>query len=209
MSDPFIDAFRSFAGSEGARVPELEQPMALLTGALGRVTRLDPAERPVVPVVGDHLADALEATEGSLGDLLRAVVPDVGWVQPYPEHVGEPDMDAFRAGFGYAPVVGPLENSYRSGESPLYGSEEVFAGVVLHGPNVVYPSHVHRAVEVYWVAAGTADWQKGDVWSSHGPGAALLHETGVRHAAVTGDEATLLLFAWVTDPTSIPVIVRL
>jgi len=207
--DSFLTALGSFAESEGERMPELEKSMALLTRALDRASRLDPPERPQVPVVEDYLAGALETAEGPLGDLLRAVLPEAGWAQPYAEHVGEPDMDAFRAGYGYAPVVGSLDNSYRSEASPLYGSEEVFVGAVLQGPNIVYPSHVHRAVEVYWAASGTADWLRGDVWSRRGPGSAFLHDAGVRHATTTGDEAILMMFAWVTEPGSIPVIVRL
>ena len=207
--DPFIADLCSFAESEGGRVPELKQPMELLVDSLRTVSRLEKSERSSLPVVDEHLAAVLEAAEGPVGDLLRMALPDAGWAQPYPEHAGEPDMDVFRAGYGYAPVVGSPENSYRSDGVPLYGSEEVFVGAVLQGPNVVYPSHVHRAVEVYWSATGTADWQKGDVWSRHGPGASILHETGVRHATTTGDEAILMMFAWVSDPHSIPVIVRL
>ena len=113
-------------------------------------------------------------------------------------------MDALRAGYAYAPIVGALDD----GPSPLWSSGAVFAGAVLQGPNVVYPSHVHKAVELYWVASGTARWQKGDEWSTYGPGAFIFHDTGVRHATVTDDEPTLLLFAWVTDLASVPVIVR-
>jgi hypothetical protein len=207
--DPFVTDLCSFAESEGVRVPELRQPMALLADSLGRVSLLEKSERPSLPVVDYHLADALEAAEGPVGDLLRKVLPDAGWARPYPEHAGEPDMDLFRAGYGYAPVIGSPGNSYRGGALPLFGSEEVFVGAVLQGPHVVYPSHVHRAIEVYWAASGTADWQKGDVWRSCGPGEAILHETGVRHATTTGDEAILMMFAWVADPDSIPVIVRL
>jgi hypothetical protein len=207
--DPFIAGLCSFAESEGGRVPEMKQPMELLVDSLRTVSRLGKSERSSLPVVDEHLAAVLEAAEGPVGDLLRMALPDAGWAQPYPEHAGEPDMDVFRAGYGYAPVVGSPENSYRSDRVPLYGSEEVFVGAVLQGPNVVYPSHVHRAVEVYWSATGTADWQKGDVWSRHGPGASILHETGVRHATTTGDEAILMMFAWVSDPHSMPVIVRL
>ena len=90
----------------------------------------------------------------------------------------------------------------------LYLSDEVFAGLALQGPGVLYPAHVHKAAEIYWVISGTADWQWGDDWSTHGPGAVIFHDTGVRHATVTGDEPQLLLFAWVTDPDSIPVIIR-
>jgi hypothetical protein len=37
----------------------------------------------------------------------------------------------------------------------------------------------------------------------------ILHETGVRHATITGSEPQLLFFAWVTDPACEPVIIRL
>jgi mannose-6-phosphate isomerase-like protein (cupin superfamily) len=81
--------------------------------------------------------------------------------------------------------------------------------MVLQGPGITYPPHVHKAVEVYWVLAGTADWQKGDEWSTHGPGTVILHDTGVRHATTTRSEPQLLFFAWVTDPGCATVIVRL
>ena len=113
-------------------------------------------------------------------------------------------MDALRAAYAYAPIVGVVDD----GTSPLWSSDAVFAGAVLQGPNVTYPSHVHKAVELYWVASGTARWQKGDEWSTRGPGALIFHDTGVRHATITDDEPTLLLFAWVVDLASVPVIVR-
>ena len=58
------------------------------------------------------------------------------------------------------------------------------------------------------MVSGTADGQRGDDWWTHGPGSVIFRDTGVRHATVTGDEPQLLLFAWVTDPDSIPVIIR-
>ena len=208
LIDPFIDAFTAFAIAEGVRVPELERPMGLLADALACVVAVESVGRSTVLVVDDHLEAALSAVVGPVGDLVRQIAPRVGWEQPYSEYAGEPDMDALRAGYGYATVVGLPGNAYRGAESAPYTSDEVFAGLVLQGPNVVYPAHVHKATEIYWVASGTADWQKGDDWSSHGPGTAIFHDTGVRHATVTGDEPTLMLFAWVTDPESIPVIIR-
>ena len=92
--------------------------------------------------------------------------------------------------------------------SPLYASDEVFAGAVVHGPGAAYPSHVHKATEAFWIAAGTADWQLGDDWTSRGPGSTIFHPTGTRHACTTGAEAQVMLFAWTTDIDSIPVIIR-
>ncbi len=77
--DPFIADLCSFAESEGGRVPELKQPMELLVDSLRTVSRLEKSERPSLPVVDDHLAAALEAAEGPVGDLLRRALPDAGW----------------------------------------------------------------------------------------------------------------------------------
>jgi quercetin dioxygenase-like cupin family protein len=134
----------------------------------------------------------------------------VGWAIPYPEHIGEPDMDHMRANYAYAPIVGtsPISSGDLEEPSPLYASDDVFAGAVVQGPGVTYPSHVHKATEAFWVAAGTADWQMGDAWTSRGPGATIFHPTGTRHATVTTDEPQLTLFAWTSDADCVPVIIR-
>ena len=143
----------------------------------------------VAEVAGDHEA-------ASRVDLvLPGAVPVAELVPELARSVGL--LDPLTVHGGYT-VTGP-DGRRLSGD----------AGLVLQGPNVVYPAHVHKATEIYWVASGTADWQKGDDWSSHGPGTAIFHDTGVRHATVTGDEPTLMLFAWVTDPACVPVIIRL
>jgi len=207
MDGGFITGFLGFAAAEATQHPDLAGPLGRLVDALESVESVESVDRnsgPTLPVVDEHLDVALSAATGPSGELLREVVHQVGWAQPYPEHIGEPDMDALRASYAYAPIVGARDN----GPAPLWTSNDVFAGVVLQGPGVVYPSHVHKAAELYWVASGTARWQRGDEWTSHGPGALIFHDTGVRHATVTGHEATLLLFAWVSDPASVPVIIR-
>ena len=141
--------------------------------------------------------------------MARIVAGRTGWARPYPDYAGQPDMDALRANYAYSPIIGAAEDAISGNAvTALYLSDEVFAGLVLQGPGVVYPPHVHKAAEVYWVVSVTADWQRGDDWATHGPGSVIFHDTGGRHATVTGDEPQLLLFAWVTDPDSIPVIIR-
>lgn len=210
MVDPFIPSLSAFAVAEGARDQDLTRPMGLLGDALARVGRAaDRPPQPSQPVVDRHLAAALAAAIGAPGDLIGNVVDAVGWAVPYPEYAGEPDMDAMRANYAYAPVIGSAHDWISGGAvAAPYLSDDVFVGLVLQGPGCDYPSHVHKSEELFWVAAGTSDWQLGDDWRVEEPGGVIHHESGVRHATVTRDEPLLMLFAWVTDPGCIPVIVR-
>jgi quercetin dioxygenase-like cupin family protein len=208
--DPFLAGFIGFARAEAGRDPAMADAMADLVDALGRCRPLEAGPRPTYPVVDEHLGSCLAAAVGAPGELLRLVADRVGWAIPYPEHIGEPDMDHMRANYAYAPIVGtsPISSGDLEEPSPLYASDDVFAGAVVQGPGVTYPSHVHKATEAFWVAAGTADWQMGDAWTSRGPGATIFHPTGPRHATVTTDEPQLTLFAWTSDADCVPVIIR-
>jgi len=206
---PFVEMLRAFVLAEGDRDPGLARPMALLADGLDHVTVAEPTPPVGLPVIDRHFETALASGVGVPADLARIVAGRTSWAQPYPDYSGQPDMNALRANYAYSPVIGAVEDAISGNAvTALYHSDEVFVGLVLQGPGVVYPAHVHKAAEVYWVISGTADWQWGDDWSTHGSGAVIFHDTGVRHATVTGDEPQLLLFAWVTDPDSIPVIIR-
>ena len=208
--DPFLAGFIGFARAEAGRDPAMADAMADLVDALGRCKPLEAGPRPTCPIVDEHLGSCLDAAVGAPGELLRLVADRVGWAIPYSEHIGEPDMDHMRANYAYAPIVGtsPISSGDLEEPSPLYASDDVFAGAVVQGPGVTYPSHVHKATEAFWVAAGTADWQMGDAWTSRGPGATIFHPTGTRHATVTAGEPQLTLFAWTSDADCVPVIIR-
>ncbi len=211
MDDSFLKALSAFVDAEGMRDPELTQSMEVLSVALTRLTTGDEGIVQISqPVVDQHLNDALSDGVGAPVDLIRSVVGSVSWMVPYPDYAGESDMDAMRANYAYAPLIASTQNHAFTGSAVLvpYLSQEVFVGLVLQGPNCDYPSHVHKSEEVFWVASGTADWQRGDDWRVERPGGVIHHAPGVRHATVTRDEPLLMLFAWVTDPDCIPVIVR-
>ena len=211
MDDSFLKALSAFVDAEGMRDPELTQSMEVLSVALTRLTTGDEGIVQISqPVVDQHLNDALSDGVGAPVDLIRSVVGSVSWMVPYPDYAGESDMDAMRANYAYAPLIASTKNHAFTGSAVLvpYLSQEVFVGLVLQGPNCDYPSHVHKSEEVFWVASGTADWQRGDDWRVERPGGVIHHAPGVRHATVTRDEPLLMLFAWVTDPDCIPVIVR-
>ena len=182
MSDPFLTAFGDFARSEGQRDPALSGPMLLLADALTRVVPAQVGTLASLPVVDEHLEASRQAGVGVLADLALQVADRTSWASPYADYAGEPDMDAMRSAYAYAPIIGQAYNAIlgRPGSAP-YLSDEVQAGLTLQGPGVVYPPHVHKAVEIYWVISGTAKWQRGDEWSTHGPGATIFHDLSLIH----------------------------
>ena len=159
----------------------------------------------VTPAVTRHLtaALALAPEDGSEADLARALAaaaPALTWRRSYDDYAGEPDIDAFRQRYAYCVVVGP---------NAILPCDTAYVGFTLQAPQTFYPSHVHKAVEVYRIVAGSADWQRGGgAWNRRRPGAIMLHEGGVRHAMRTDAEPQLALFAWVSDLGSEVVIVR-
>ena len=210
MSEPILEAFCQLAEDEIKRTPTLTSEMNLLLQGLKDAQLEETGEHYTHPVVEKHFKKILGEGSGLLADIVSLAADRLSWGVPYAEHVGEPDMDELRESYAFAPIIG----SYKGNRSeplplPLYSSNQIYAGVVLQGPHINYPSHVHRAAEIYWTVAGHAEWQKGDEWSHRKPGSVLLHEPGVRHATVTNESPVLMLFAWVTNPESIPVIVRL
>lgn len=156
------------------------------------------------PVVTAHLAEACAlAGNGALGDFARAL-SDVGdqlhWRDIYQRYAGEPDMDALRANYActrFCGIGGMVEN------------DTALITVTLQGPRTLYPSHVHKAPEVYVVAAGEAEWQRGDgAWKRKPPGSYFMHPSGVRHATRTLDQPLLCVAVWLGDLDSQVVIVR-
>ena len=210
MSEPILEAFCQLAEDEIKRTPTLTSEMNLLLQGLKDAQPEETGKHYTYPVVEKHFKKILGEGSGVLADLVSLTADRLSWGVPYAEHVGEPDMDELRENYAFAPIIGSQKgNRSEPLPLPLYSSNQIYAGVVLQGPHINYPSHVHRAAEIYWTVAGHAEWQKGDEWSHRKPGSVLLHEPGVRHATVTNESPVLMLFAWVTNPESIPVIVRL
>jgi len=81
--------------------------------------------------------------------------------------------------------------------------------LTIQAPQIDYPSHVHKAPELYHVVAGQGLWQKGDgPYEPQPAGSWIVHPTGTRHAMVTKDQPMLSLAMWTADLNSTPVIVR-
>ncbi len=138
-----------------------------------------------------HLATVL--TLGMRGPAANLVAPvtaiaeRLNWLQN-PNYVADEKMRAFIADYAYAELVGP-------GGMAL--STDAALGLLLIGPDKLYPPHSHPAEEVYLVLAGEAEWQRADEpWQRHPPATFIWHGPNVTHAMRTLEQPLLAFYAW-------------
>ncbi len=127
---------------------------------------------------------------GELVDPLDELSPHLRWVQN-PNYVAAPPSADFLENYGYAVLAGP---------GGLVATDSLAMGILLLGPRTHYPTHRHPAVEIYVVAAGEAEWSKGEsAWRREPPGGVIRHETMMPHATRTLDEPLLAVYVWRGD----------
>jgi mannose-6-phosphate isomerase-like protein (cupin superfamily) len=165
------------AGREAARVLALLEPLPLLEGRFSR------SQHPSIRHLDAALIAGSHATAGLL-DAIRPVALDLPWRYSYATRDDAPGLEHNMA---FAEIIGP--------EAP-FKSEKVCLGITLIGPNTLYPSHVHPAIELYYVAAGTATWIANGVSSLNSPGAFILHPPEVVHAMQTRQDPLLAVYSW-------------
>lgn len=164
-------------GKEAAKVLSLLEPLPPLEGAFLRSSH--PSTR--------HLDAAFGAGNASTADLLaaiRLVAFDLPWRYSYAKRDDTPGLGDNMA---FAEIVGP--------EAP-FKSQSVCIGLTLIGPETLYPSHAHPAIELYYVAAGTAAWIANGISSRNPPGAFILHSSQTVHAMQTYREPLLAVYSW-------------
>jgi mannose-6-phosphate isomerase-like protein (cupin superfamily) len=164
-------------GREIQKVLSLLGSLPLLTGSFRRNSH--PATR--------HIDAALKAGNESTAALLNSIRPVahfLPWRYNYP-----PREDAPKLGqnIAFAEIIGP-EAPFRSGS--------VCLGLTLIGPETLYPAHRHPAIELYFVAAGTACWTLDGVSRDNPPGTFILHPSQAIHAMRTRAEPLLALYSW-------------
>jgi dimethylpropiothetin dethiomethylase len=152
------------------------------------------------PTVERQLPGTLTLAEqsgnGGLARAIRDATGSFAWQDTRHDFDAVPEMARFADNFAYAPVLGP--DIY--GPMNLIPCDEVFFGLSLQAPGVLYPAHGHKAVELYYVIAGRAEWRRGaEDWVLRPPGSFLLHGPDMAHAMRTLEEPLLTFFAWVSD----------
>jgi hypothetical protein len=159
--------------AQPVRALDLSQPMA------------NPATLPVCRFWPNILAAGSELVE-PLGELS----PHFRWVQN-PNYVAAPPSPNYLENYGYVVLAGP---------GGLVATDSLALGILLLGPKTHYPTHRHPAVEIYVVAAGEAEWRKGESpWRREAPGSVIRHETMMPHATRTLDEPLLAVYVWQGD----------
>ncbi len=138
-----------------------------------------------------HLVGALsQANDGPAAELAEAIAALAGklrWVQN-PNYVHDPNMRAFVADYAYVEISGP---------DGMVLSPNTALGLLLIGPENLYPPHNHPAEEIYMVVAGEAAWQRaGAPWQLRPSGSVIHHEPKVIHAMRTAAQPLLALYAW-------------
>ncbi len=121
----------------------------------------------------------------SLVGTLESIAAQLRWSQTYQV----PEVpESFLENYGWTEVLGLT--------GPV-ASEHLAAGFLLLGPHSHYPSHRHKAEELYVPLAGRALWQQGArPWTERAPGELVHHHADELHAMRTTEQPLLALYVW-------------
>jgi mannose-6-phosphate isomerase-like protein (cupin superfamily) len=167
---------------------------ALVRDAVARIAWDMPAralEPHPLACVG-HLDRAVDLAPPDAKPLVRFVADqrnDLRWGQTY----SEADFgQAFIDNYGWLEVLGMRGH---------FANEAVAAGLLILGPDIVYPDHHHVAEEIYIPLTGGTEWRMGDGgFRIREAGEVVHHASNVNHAMRTGTEPLLALYIWRGGP---------
>jgi dimethylpropiothetin dethiomethylase len=144
-------------------------------------------KNPTQPPATRHLDAVLDAADlHTVAQALGPAIKDLGWTE------GELPMPAsFQGRYAYVTVVGA------GTEAP---DDRFYFGLYLQAPHTYYPSHWHRAEELYYVLSGTASWQRGSGALTPKPTGSLIHHAPDEpHVMETHGKPLLAMWAWIGD----------
>jgi hypothetical protein len=149
--------------------------------------RLDATVQPMLQMhVLKHLSAVLRLGTGVTRSLCVSVERlrnELQWRQN-PNYADAEFLD----GYAYCELIGPRGHLHHS---------DVALGLLLLGPHITYPEHVHEAAEIYAVVAGQAEWLQGDrMWRGRAPGELIHHASMEPHAMRTSDQPLLAAYLW-------------
>ncbi len=139
-----------------------------------------------------HLDRATELTPPDARALVRLLAQkrdELHWGQTY----SESDFGkAFIDNYGWLEVFGTRGH---------FANDAVAAGLLILGPDIVYPDHHHVAEEIYIPLTGGTDWRMGEGgFRKRQAGEVIHHVSNVNHAMRTGSEPLLALYIWRGGP---------
>jgi hypothetical protein len=137
----------------------------------------------------DRAAELAPPDAKPLVQLLAALRNELRWGQTYTEaDFGK----AFIDNYGWLEVFGTRGH---------FANDEVAAGLLILGPEIVYPDHHHVAEEIYIPLTGGTEWRMGEGgFRKREAGEVVHHASNVNHAMRTAREPLLALYIWRGGP---------
>jgi quercetin dioxygenase-like cupin family protein len=137
----------------------------------------------------DRAVDLVPTAAKPLVQVLAEQRNELYWGQTYTEaDFGK----AFIDNYGWLEVFGTRGH---------FANDEVAAGLLILGPDIVYPDHHHVAEEIYIPLTGDTEWRMGEGgFRRRKAGEVVHHASNVNHAMRTGDEPLLALYIWRGGP---------
>ena len=183
----------------GARRPFAPSTELLCGADLIRELTFEGATEPQSQPIVDRYLNSHQVNDAGAAAMLaalRAASPLMSWNDIHDGYGGEPGMEHFCDNFSFAALAAPP----RWAGGVAVASKSVGLTFTLQGPDVYYPDHAHKAVEIYYVIAGQGEWQKdsGD-FVAYGPGSLIEMPSFTPHALSTGVTPVLILYAWIGD----------
>ena len=121
---------------------------------------------------------------------LEPLSPFLAWVQN-PNYTEKNVGREFLDNYAYAELLG---------KDGLFHSDSLAFGILMLGPNCLYPEHHHRATEDYYVVAGQATWRlDGSKTLAARAGTHVAIRSGVVHEMSTAAEALIAIYIWDGD----------
>lgn len=151
---------------------------------------------PVLRHVGDAVARSESTPDRDLVAAFAAVAGTASWTQTA-SYLTDPPSAGFLDQYAHATLLGHPDGA---GSGPQ--ANDVSLGLLLLGPDVLYPPHRHPADEVY-LALTEAAWMHND--GSYRPqpvGALVHHESWQPHGMRTVGRPLLAIYLWTGDVTT-------
>jgi Dimethlysulfonioproprionate lyase len=149
---------------------------------------LEPKSLPCLRYL-NQLSDAAPEPENRLAGLLRQNRETFRWGQTYTRaDFGENFID----NYGWLEVFGTRGH---------FANDATAGGLMILGPNIVYPDHHHIAEEIYVPLTGGAEWRMGEGgFRAREAGEIIHHPSNANHATRTRAEPLLALYLWRGGP---------
>jgi hypothetical protein len=191
VSDDLATHWPALLAAIGARLAPYSD-LAVFRDELGAFSSVAPvaaAEEGASLGVGRHWPAAISADP--LGRLVAKVTLGLqqlghGWLQN-PNYRKAPPHPDFLANYGYREWLGPNAG---------FPSADFRLGILVLGPDTLYPLHHHPADEVY-LPLGPGRWFKDGLgWQDRVAGDVIHHPPHCGHATQAGDQPLAAIYLW-------------